>query len=698
MTKSIYLATTEPYSGKSLVSLGITELLLRKTSRVGVFRPVISAASHEEQDKNIDLLLSHYGLDLVYEDTYAFLRSEVAELLGHDRYDEMMDRIIEKYRTMEARCDFVLCIGSDLEGIGAMFEFDINADIAKNLGSPVLLVGTAAGRDTPTAINTVALTVDHYLELGSQVFGVIVNRAAEEEVEALKAALEAELGDRLSFISVIPTNKALGSPTVREVAQHLDASVLFGRGRLNRLMYEYLIIAMQLPNYLSHLTENALLITPGDRADVILSALQAHQSDRYPQLAGILLSTEQRPPESVCKLLRGLDNLVPILSVETDTLETARLVSSVRSYLTSENRAKIDLSLELFDKYVDTDALGSKISQVKSRGLTPKMFIYNLVQQARSNKKHIVLPEGDDDRILTAAADLLKRDIVDLTLIGDRDRVYARAKKLGLQIDFDRTPVMRPTKSPQFEDYVQTFYELRKHKGINLDVAYDLMRDVSYFGTMMVYKGDADGMVSGAVHTTMHTIRPALQFIKTKPGFSVVSSVFFMCLDDRVLVYGDCAVNPNPTAEQLAEIAIASADTARTFGVEPRVAMLSYSSGESGKGAEVEKVRKATQIAQQQRPDLILEGPMQYDAAVDPGVAAQKMPGSKVAGQATVFIFPDLNTGNNTYKAVQRETGAIAIGPVLQGLRKPVNDLSRGCTVEDIINTVVITAIQAQES
>jgi len=698
MTKSIYLATTEPYSGKSLVSLGITELLLRKTSRVGVFRPVISAASHEEQDKNIDLLLSHYNLDLAYEDTYAFLRSEVGELTAHDRYDEMMDRIIEKYRAMEDRCDFVLCIGSDLEGVGAMFEFDINADIAKNLGAPVLLVGTAAGRDTPTAVNTVALTVDHYLELGSQVFGVIVNRAAEDEVDALKAALETELGDRLSFISVIPTNKALGSPTVHEVAQHLDATVLFGRSRLDRLMYEYLIIAMQLPNYLSHLTDNALLITPGDRADVILSALQAHQSDRYPQLAGILLSTEQRPPESVCKLLRGLDNLVPILSVESDTLETARQVSSVRSYLTSENRAKIDLSLELFEKYVDVDALSARISRVKSRGLTPKMFIYNLVQQARSDKKHIVLPEGEDDRILTAAADLLKRDIVDITLIGERDRIHARAKKLGLQIDFERTPVFWPSQSPQFDDYVQTFYELRKHKGINLDIAYDLMRDVSYFGTMMVYKGDADGMVSGAAHTTMHTIRPALQFIKTKPGFSVVSSVFFMCLDDRVLVYGDCAVNPNPTAEQLAEFAIASADTARTFGVEPKVAMLSYSSGESGKGAEVEKVRKATQIAQQRRPDLLLEGPMQYDAAVDPGVAAKKMPGSKVAGQATVFIFPDLNTGNNTYKAVQRETGAIAIGPVLQGLRKPVNDLSRGCTVEDIINTVVITAIQAQGS
>jgi phosphate acetyltransferase len=318
------------------------------------------------------------------------------------------------------------------------------------------------------------------------------------------------------------------------------------------------------------------------------------------------------------------------------------------------------------------------------------------VQQAKSDKRRIVLAEGNDDRILTAAENLLSRDVVDLTLLGNPSEVRGQIQRLGLEIDLDRVPIIEPRESPKFEEYAQTLYELRKHKGMNLDTATDLMSDVSYYGTMMVYKGDADGMVSGAVHTTMHTILPALQFIKAKPGFSVVSSVFFMCLEDRVLVYGDCAVNPDPTAEELSEIAVSSADTARDFGIEPRVAMLSYSSGESGKGEDVEKVRTATKLVQERRPDLEVVGPIQYDAAVDPTVAAQKMPGSKVAGQATVFVFPDLNTGNNTYKAVQRETGAIAIGPVLQGLKKPVNDLSRGCTVKDIINTVAITAIQAQ--
>jgi len=346
---------------------------------------------------------------------------------------------------------------------------------------------------------------------------------------------------------------------------------------------------------------------------------------------------------------------------------------------------------------VDTGALLDQISSVRPHGLPPRMFLYNLVQQAKADRRHIVLPEGTDERILKAAETLLGRDIVDLTLLGDPREVRRLVKQLGLQIDLERLPTIDPHTSDRIPEFAQTLCELRKHKGMTLDMARDLVRGVAYFGTMMVYKGEADGMVSGAAHSTLHTIRPALQFIKAKPGFSVVSSVFFMCLDDEVLVYGDCAVNPNPTAEQLAEIAISSADTAQAFGIEPRVVMLSYSSGESGVGEDVDRVREATRLAQERRPDLLLEGPMQYDAAVDAGVAAAKMPGSKVAGRATVFIFPDLNTGNNTYKAVQRETGAIAIGPVLQGLKKPVNDLSRGCTVEDVINTVVITAIQSQQ-
>jgi phosphate acetyltransferase len=324
------------------------------------------------------------------------------------------------------------------------------------------------------------------------------------------------------------------------------------------------------------------------------------------------------------------------------------------------------------------------------------MFQYNLLKRAKTQRKHIVLPEGSDDRIITAASRLAMMDFVDLTLLGHKDKIEEAAARLSIKLDFDAINIINPLDSDHIQDFAGTLYEERKHKGMTIDIAEDLIRDVSYFGTMMVYKGLADGMVSGAAHTTQHTIKPALQFIKMKPDVSVVSSVFFMCLENRVSVFGDCAINPNPNAEQLAEIAISSAESSKAFGIEPRIAMLSYSSGASGKGADVDKVRAATEIVKQKRPDLNIEGPIQYDAAVDLAIGQSKLPDSKVAGQATVLIFPDLNTGNNTYKAVQRETGAIAIGPMLQGLNKPVNDLSRGCTIDDIFNTVIITAIQAQ--
>jgi phosphate acetyltransferase len=697
MTNSIYITTTEPYSGKSLVSLGVAELLLRRSQNVGVFRPVIEAPPARQRDKNIDLLLTHYNLDIDYQDTYAFYRREVSDLIAEGRYDEILDKIIEKYKILESQCDFVLCIGSDFEGSSAM-EFDYNADIARNLGSPVLIVTSAREQTIEEVINEIKIAHEAFEEHGCQILGTIVNRADAEVMYDLLEALEDELPDRKTLLSVIPAREMLSSPTIKEVCEHMGARVLYGEDQLDRLAYHYLVIAMRIRNYLTHLKSNALLITPGDRSDVILSALQAHQSQNYPKIAGLLLTGGLRPPATVDLLLSGLSDIIPILSVSTDTYQTAMNIGHVRSYITADSQAKIKLSLRLFERHVDTVALEQQLSALPDQGITPKMFIYNLVQQAKSDKKHIVLPEGGDERILRAAASLRRNNVVDLTFLGKREKVESAIYNLGLRRELRDVPIIDPAGAPKAEEYAQELMELRKHKGMNMDMALDQLTDVSYFGTMMVYMGDADGMVSGAMHTTQHTIRPALQFVKTKPGFSVVSSVFFMALPDRVLVYGDCAVNPNPTAEQLAEIAIASADTAVAFGIkQPRIAMLSYSSGESGKGADVMRVRAATELAKERRPDLILEGPMQYDAAVSADVAAAKMPGSKVAGQATVFIFPDLNTGNNTYKAVQRETGAIAIGPVLQGLNKPVNDLSRGCTVDDVINTVAITAIQAQQ-
>ena len=698
MTNSLYLTTTEARCGKSLISLGIMNLLLRRTGRVGVFRPIIDQKDTHTRDKNIELLIEHFKLKIDYEDTFAYFERDMIDLMGQGKTDVIIDTVIQKYKALESRFDFILIIGSDFENEESAFEVDLNAQIAKNLGAPVLIVSRGDKEEISDVQNVVRVAYDTFKNTGCEVVGVIVNRTDPEKLEALQSTLPAAFDDENTFVSVLPADERLSSPSIRQIVEQLDAKVLYGDEHLDNLAYDYVVVSMSIRNYLPYITENALLIVAGDRDAILLSALQAHQSRSYPRLSGIILSGGLCPPESIRKLLDGVKDIIPILSVKASTYLTATQTIALRSYITADNSRKTELSLKLFERYLDTSDLENILSRVQARGMTPRMFIYTLLQKAQINKKRIVLPEATDERVLRAADHLLSRGVVDLTLLGDPAEIQGIAQRRGLKnINPDQCDIIDPQNSEEFDDYAQTLYELRKHKGVQLEMAQDLISDVSYFGTMMVYKGRADGMVSGAMHTTAHTIRPSLQFVKTKPGFSVVSSVFFMALDDRVLVYGDCAVNPNPTAEELAEIAISSADTAETFGVEPRIAMLSYSTGESGTGADVEKVRKATELAQKRRPDLILEGPMQYDAAVSKEVAVKKMPGSKVAGQATVFIFPDLNTGNNTYKAVQRETGAIAIGPVLQGLNKPVNDLSRGCTVEDIINTVIITAVQAQK-
>ncbi|MCP4139870.1 MAG: phosphate acetyltransferase [Chloroflexi bacterium] len=698
MTNSLYLTTTESRCGKSLVSLGITNLLLRKTGRVGVFRPIIDEKDIRDHDKNIELLVKHFDLKIDYEDTFAYLERDASDLMGQGKTEVIIDTVIQKYKALESRYDFILIIGSDFEHEESAFEVNLNAQIAKNLGAPVLIVSRGDKPEVSDVQNVVRVAYDAFTNIGCEVVGVIVNRADPEKLESLRSTLPAAFADEKTFVSVLPADERLSSPSIRQIVNQLDARVLYGDEYLDNLAHHYVVISMSIRNYLSHLEENALLIVAGDRDAILLSALQAHQSNSYPRLSGIILSGGLRPPRSVRKLIDGLKDIVPILSVKAPTYPTATKTMELRSYITADTPQKIELSLKLFERHQDTEALEGILSRVQTRGITPRMFIYSLFQKAHVKRKRIVLPESKDDRILRAADLLLSRGAVDLVLLGNHDETQASIRRLGLRnMNSEHCTIIDPQTTDLLDDYAQTLYELRKHKGVQPEMALDMIADVSYFGTMMVYKGHADGMVSGAMHTTAHTIRPSLQFVKTKPGFSVVSSVFFMALDDRVLVYGDCAVNPNPSAEQLAEIAISSADTAKTFGIEPRIAMLSYSTGESGTGEEVEKVRKATELAKERRPDLNLEGPMQYDAAVSADVAAQKMPGSKVAGQATLFIFPDLNTGNNTYKAVQRETGAIAIGPVLQGLNKPVNDLSRGCTIEDIINTVLITAIQAQD-
>ncbi|MDG2433565.1 phosphate acetyltransferase [Flavobacterium sp.] len=695
MNKAVYIATSEHNSGKSIITLGLMSILIGKTAKVGYFRPIIEDFDDGKIDNHIETVISHFGLDIAFEDAYAITKSKLIKKKNKGKIGEVLDLIIEKYKKLEEQFDFVLVEGTSFSGEGTVIELDMNVLIAKNLGIPTIIVGSGVGKTLEELIDSLYLAYDSFKVKEVEVLAVIANKVQSENIKLVTNGLKGSLPKEV-LVNAIPIISSLNHPTIKEIVDELDAKVLFGCAFLNNEIGNFSVGAMQLRNYLLHLKENALVITPGDRADIILGALQANESANYPSIAGIVLTGNIVPEESILKLIEGLTSIVPIISVEAGTYRITNSIGNIKSKIYADNTVKIETSINTFEKYVDVDDLSAKLSAFEVEGMTPKMFQYNLVKRARKHRKHIVLPEGNDERIIIAASRLLTMDVVDITIIGDKKQIETKVAELGLAFDFSKVAIVNPRESEHYDDYADTYYQLRKNKNVSITMARDLMEDVSYFGTMMVYKGDADGMVSGAAHTTQHTILPALQFIKTKPDAGIVSSIFFMCLEDRVSVFGDCAINPNPTAEQLAEIAISSADSSMAFGIEPKIAMLSYSSGTSGKGDEVDKVRQATQIVREKRPDLKIEGPIQYDAAVDMTIGKSKMPNSEVAGQASVLIFPDLNTGNNTYKAVQRETGALAIGPMLQGLNKPVNDLSRGCTVDDIINTVVITAIQAQ--
>jgi len=697
MIKAVFIASAEAHSGKSIISIGLVNMLLGKAQKIGYYKPIINQNQLVKKDDHIDTILSHFDLPMTYDDTFAFTWEDVMSQTETENQGEMLDTIIRKYKSLEDKYDFIVVEGSDYLGEGTAFEFDTNAQIAKNLRAPVIVVISGEDKTIAQTVSAALTAIHNFDAREIQVMALVANKIKPENVKDVEDLLRQQISAD-TLLSIIPADTGLRSPTMKEISDQLNGKLLFGADHLSNQADNFVTGAMQVPNFLNYLTENVLIVTPGDRGDIIICALQANLSTSYPKVAGIVLTAGFEPEEPILKLIQGLQTVVPIIAVQTGTFQTSNIIGAIRSQITSDNTKKITLAIDTFNKWINVAELDKRMVTFKPSGITPRMFQYQLTQWAKRSKKHIVLAEGNDERILKAAARLINQEIVDITLLGDTADIKAIANRLDINLDFDKVRIVNPAYDQHYDDYVNTLFELRKGKNVTLEMARDLMTDVSYFGTMMVYKGHADGMVSGAVNTTLHTIRPALQFIKTRPGISVVSSIFFMCLPDRVSVFGDCAVNPNPTAEQLAEIAISSADSSQRFGIEPRVAMLSYSSGTSGEGEDVEKVRRATEIVKLKRPDLKVEGPIQYDAAVDPVIGNSKLPGSEVAGRASVLIFPDLNTGNNTYKAVQRETGALAIGPMLQGLNKPVNDLSRGCTVDDIFNTVIITAIQAQDN
>ncbi|MCW9047663.1 MAG: phosphate acetyltransferase [Gammaproteobacteria bacterium] len=697
---NIYITGAERGSGKSVIMLAMMEMLSGHSDNVGFFRPIILTSdtlTGDKKDELIELISHRYQLPWSYESMYGCTDTEARRLLSDENYDELLKRILDKYHKLQSQCDYVICVGSDYKGDESIFEFDFNAEVANNLGCLLMPVIQGSGRTNQQIIDAFASLNHDIKENKAKLLAVVVNSVDSRQINDLRTYFARK--DNSAFpVYVVASEPSLEKPSIGDILRELNARLLSNNiDTLNHQVDNYKVAAMLVPDFLQYLEQGDLIITPGDRSDIILASLMAFHSKNYPQISGILLTGKQEPAPQVKLLIDGLGELpFSVLSVDTDTFTSAINVTRVHAQLHAKNERKIVTALALVEDSINMQTLKQRLLTTSTQSVTPLMFEYKLLQRAKTNSQHIVLPEGEEDRILKAAEILLLRGAVTLTLLGNKEKIEQKILSMGLQLQ--AINIIDPQLSELRELFAKTYYELRKHKGVSYEMSYDLMHDVSYFGTMMVHLGYTDGMVSGAIHTTQHTIRPAFEIIKTRADTSIVSSVFFMCLADRVLVYGDCAVNPNPDATQLADIAISSADTARMFNISPRIAMLSYSTGESGKGEAVEKVRRAVKIAKKLRPELILEGPMQYDAAVDCGVGNTKLPGSQVAGQANVLIFPDLNTGNNTYKAVQRSSGAIAIGPILQGLNKPVNDLSRGCTVTDIVNTVVITAIQAQES
>jgi phosphate acetyltransferase len=681
---AIYVASPEGDTGKSTIALGILHRLAATVAKVGVFRPITRLG--EERDYILELLLAHATAGLPYDECVG-----VGYQRLHEDPDAALADIVDRYHHVADRCDAVLIVGSDYTDVATPSELSMNARIAASLGAPVVLAVKAKGRTPDEVAQVVDVCLDEVAAQHAHTAAVVANRCDPSQMTAVADALKRFEPQTY----VLPEEPLLIAPSVAELQHAVEGTLLRGDpALLAREAMDVLVAGMTAEHVLERLTEGVAVVTPGDRSDVVLAVVSAHAAEGFPSLSCVILNGGLELHPSIASLVSGLGLRLPIITTMFGTFETASRVASARGRVTASSQRKIDTAIALVDTYVDTGDLLARLAITIPSVVTPQMFTYQLLDRARSDRKRIVLPEGEDDRILKAAGRLLQRGVADLTILGEEPQIRARAAELG--VDLSVAAVLNPRTSELCDKFAEQYAELRKHKGITVDQAREIIHDVSYFGTMLVHNDMVDGMVSGATHTTAHTVRPAFEIIRTTSEVSTVSSIFLMCLSDRVLAYGDCAIVPDPTSEQLADIAISSARTAAKFGIDPRVAMLSYSTGTSGTGADVDKVRTATELVRKREPDLLVEGPIQYDAAVDPTVAKAKMRDSKVAGRATVLIFPDLNTGNNTYKAVQRSAGAIAIGPVLQGLNKPVNDLSRGALVEDIVNTVAITAIQAQ--
>ncbi|MBX9754465.1 MAG: phosphate acetyltransferase [Pseudomonadaceae bacterium] len=679
--------------GLTSISLGLVRALELAGLKVGFCKPIAQQHSGDSgPERSSELIARTHGL----KSPTPLERAYVERRLGDGQLDELLEEIINLHQQAAAGHDVVIVEGM-VQTRQVSYAGQLNQHLAKSLDAEVILVSAAESENLTELFDRIEILMQMFGGAKApKVLGVILNKvryegAVAEFTRRLPELASLQGGAPLRLLGSIPWQSQLNAPRTRDVADLLGANVLNAGDYEQRRVQEIVLCARAVPNTVQLLKPGVLVVTPGDRDDIILAASLASMNGV--PLAGLLLCSDFAPDPRIMELCQGALNAgLPVLTVASNSYDTATNLNRMNQEIPIDDRERAELVTEFVASHIDHEWLRLRCGSPREPHLSPAAFRYQLVKQAQAANLRIVLPEGCEPRTIQAAVICQSRGIARCVLLGNPLEVQAVAKALGIEL-----PEGLEILDPELirKRYVAPMVELRKGKNLNAPMAEQQLEDSVVLGTMMLALDEVDGLVSGAIHTTANTIRPALQLIKTAPGYQLVSSVFFMLLPDQVVVYGDCAVNPDPNAAELAEIALQSAASATAFGIEPRVAMISYSTGDSGTGSEVEKVREATRLARERQPQLLIDGPLQYDAAAIASVGQQKAPNSPVAGRATVFIFPDLNTGNTTYKAVQRSADCVSVGPMLQGLRKPVNDLSRGALVDDIVYTIALTAVQA---
>tara|TARA_B110000008_G_scaffold62114_1_gene61943 strand:+ start:8855 stop:10963 length:2109 start_codon:yes stop_codon:yes gene_type:complete len=697
---NIFIAPTGLHSGLSSISIALLHALDTQGIKASFLKPVASY-KEGEVERSTQMVKQNYPLN----PPQPMPLKQAQQLISTGQQDRLLEDLVGLHYMATSDTEVAI-----IEGLvpdrSEPYTAKINAEIAKALNADVILVSSAENRsnnDIQADINLNAAIFGGFK--AGNIIGAIINKFGtpqeshfmlskneESDAQRLEKLPKIEL-EHCRLLGTIPWQRELISPRTLDIARQLGTKTIVEGDLATRRVNTITLCARTLPNMLNRLTAGTLIVTPGDRVDIILACALAETNGT--PLAGLILTGGLMPKDDVLRLCqKAVSNGLPILSTESDTFACASQLDRINTAVPEDDLQRIDLIRAHIADNIDIQALLGAIKAPHAVRLSPAAFRFQLVERSRADVKRIVLPEGEEPRTIQAAVICQQRGIARCVLLGKRDVIEQVAEAQGITLP-DSLEILDPNDIR--ENYVLDMVELRKHKNLTAPMASAQLEDNVVLGTMMLALDHVDGLVSGAIHTTANTIRPAMQLIKTAPGAKLISSVFYMCLPEQVLVYGDCAVNPDPNAEELADIAIQSADSALAMGIEPKVAMISYSTGVSGSGSDVEKVKQATEIAQSLRPDLIIDGPLQYDAATTESVAKSKAPNSPVAGKATVLVFPDLNTGNTTYKAVQRSAHVISVGPMLQGLRKPVNDLSRGALVEDIVYTIALTSIQAQQ-